>query len=83
MSGEDFVIKPCPFCGGEARLEAYRNQRTQEWFIVVKCMTCRASGGTASEYKEDVLDDNYSWATEACDRAIRRWNTRVKEKTNE
>lgn len=61
-------LKPCPFCGGEARLEAidfddydYTNPSEVIWWV--RCSVCGAE------------TDEYSTPTEAA--AIKAWNTRV------
>ena len=38
MCGEE--LKPCPFCGGEARIEIEYNETKKAWYTQAKCKTC-------------------------------------------
>lgn len=61
-------LKPCPFCGGRARLERCRiaDNASIYW---VHCLTCKAQTETV----------NNSWANTkiAKAKAIAAWNRRV------
>lgn len=62
-------LKPCPFCGGEAKLS---KQTTITWFLkfnsyYVRCETCGASSRKSDEIGEEK------------DKAIEAWNRRVEK----
>lgn len=64
-------IKPCPFCGGEARLEHPSGPYMEPYkgASMVECTNCHAmtrSFSVATEYSSD-------------DKAIEAWNRRVKD----
>ncbi|MBO5831584.1 MAG: Lar family restriction alleviation protein [Alistipes sp.] len=58
-------LKPCPFCGGEARItadpEAVRDSQRRLWAFTVVCDRCCASSGLT--FKPE--------------RAIEAWNRRT------
>lgn len=56
-------LKRCPFCGGEAKVFTYRNERERTNPTVVKCKECGTK--TATYYR-------YSLALQA-------WNERVSD----
>lgn len=63
------VLKPCPFCGGEARLKKhYKMQDT--WYV--QCNKCKASGGLQTQ-------SAFEHWTVSRDRAIWEWNNRFGE----
>ena len=70
-------LKKCPFCGGEALLRANYTYKYHTWFVNAKCDVCGAQGATAAE-PNDVADENYSWETDACRRAVMLWNREYK-----
>ena len=55
-------LKPCPFCGGEARLFVNDGVR-------VLCAKCRASS--------KILVDSECYKTSAVEKVIEAWNRRV------
>lgn len=60
------ILKPCPFCGGEATLNDNENGRIYSY---VKCRECGAKTRlikTSAEYSSD-------------ERAVEKWNTRTNE----
>ena len=57
-------LKPCPFCGGEARLFANEGVR-------VYCKNCHAS--------TRILTDNAALNTSAVQIVIENWNKRAEE----
>ena len=73
-------LKNCPFCGGEARLDMNRNNKTNSWFIFAKCIDCYATGHSAYlgplETREDFEEAN-EILEEVGERATRAWNRRV------
>ncbi len=40
---EEQQLKPCPFCGGVARIQAEYNVTKKAWYTQVKCVICYAS----------------------------------------
>lgn len=71
-------IKPCPFCGGKAKLETFQWWKGHE--AVVKCTHCRAVGPLytglltfQNEFDEDETLDKLSA------RAVEVWNSASKE----
>lgn len=63
---KDIKLKPCPFCGGEAKLTVSNYVACQDDFAEVKCAEC----GIGFHFGIDV---EYS----AKDRAIEVWNRRI------
>ncbi len=62
-------LKPCPFCGGEGRIEIYALQ------TVVACIECRATAGPVPvphEWDESKGD----WAEHIAKLAVESWETR-------
>lgn len=71
--GVDAEIKKCPFCGKNPVF--YFNPLVTNIEIVIKC---RNRCAEQSEYvKEDY--NNYNAINEACEKVIKKWNTREKE----
>ncbi len=54
-------LKPCPFCGGEAKIFTHRNERERTNPTVVKCQVCGV---------KTAIHDRYGLAIEA-------WNRRA------
>ena len=54
-------LKPCPFCGGEAKLEKVSG------FVVAKCGDCGAESGVVGISAEYCAND----------KAIEKWNRRI------
>ena len=63
----DEILKPCPFCGGKAKLTLYGNDRTKRK-AQVKCTSCFTKQITGAIYKP------LTWCQEI---AIETWNKRV------
>lgn len=62
-----FELKPCPFCGGKARLLVGDGVR-------VICSKCYA--GTM------ILTDNMEYESNAVETVIEKWNRRANDDTN-
>ena len=64
-------LKPCPFCGGEARIsadpEATRDSQGRLWAFTVVCDSCCATSGL----------------TYSPDRATEAWNRRAEDAERE
>ena len=65
-------LKPCPFCGGEARLDKENvcfghGERHDKYFV--ECISCGARG------KREVV--YYLTPTECQELVVRSWNTRT------
>lgn len=59
------VLKPCPFCGGDAVLEKYKLPQRPTSFYAVTCNNCGAMTYPYSGRHKDAVD---------------RWNERTDEK---
>ena len=70
------ILKPCPFCGGEAYLEkshrAFINSKTTR-VAFVRCKKCEARTGRVELSKFNCA----SHSTNANEEVIRMWNTRI------
>lgn len=69
MAVSEIEIKPCPFCGGEARLKKH-NKLEQTWYV--QCHDCgiRTPNSSQAAYQP--------WK-QARDYPILQWNRRVKD----
>ena len=70
------ILKPCPFCGGEAEMHIGRAEFND---VEIECTGCGATGGSfnvqwRSDYNNEEQNHN---ATSA----IQHWNTRKEETT--
>lgn len=76
MSKCTYYIKPCPFCGGRAKLESsfrgFINNETKR-VAFVRCLDCNARSG------REVLEDHghTSFSQEANEKVIEAWNQRT------
>lgn len=82
----DVELKPCPFCGGEAKV--YTTESRQSYRrAVAKCQTCfaelRCEGGGFHDFPE--VDDEFEKRRlsneRAKERVIKAWNRRATERT--
>lgn len=67
-------LKPCPFCGGEAKIYSgphYDGGHVTYW-AVVKCESCEASGMKIDEYEP--VSRVEEWASEAWNRRAEKCN---------
>jgi Lar family restriction alleviation protein len=58
-------LKPCPFCGGEAKLTKQPNPVFNAWLCEIRCTKCHASPPVFYTTSEDEI--------------IKRWNQRTPE----
>ena len=63
-------IKPCPFCGGKARLIIKYSEKTESYFMRVKCYRCNAQSAT---YSDEAMPTDDSESKKS---AIEAWNKR-------
>lgn len=61
-------IKPCPFCGSEAKLSNSYNERRGTFYTKVLCMQCHAEGSPIK---------SANMTAETTKEAIERWNVRT------
>lgn len=62
-----YILKPCPFCGGEALLRSYVIQTGYQSNVTCKDGKCPAS--------------RYYTVRQTPAQAVKRWNTRYGEKS--
>ena len=69
-------LKPCPFCGGEAKLKTARESDGQISYdsIYVACLNCRSTGLSYTTY--------YNVSSNPEEEAIAAWNRRVGKDIN-
>ena len=63
-------LKPCPFCGGEAKDVVKRKRRIFEAFV--QCRKCNAKSGV-------MLTEPFEKWNRAMEEAIEAWNRRASE----
>lgn len=69
MQNEGIKLKPCPFCGGDARLWVW----SEGGGVCVRCTVCYCQTSTRSD---DALLKHLDPAVE---RVIKEWNKRAKD----
>ena len=71
------VLKPCPFCGGEATLslEVVKGGQYGDDILTyyVRCQKCWARGSSVSAFKKIGMEERT--------KAIKKWNTRYEYPT--
>ena len=69
------LLKPCPFCGGKAKMERGEHSRPEEGFgyYIIKCEECGAfvSGKSRNTYREHIGKATFS--------VVDKWNRRTGE----
>ena len=68
---KSFNLLPCPFCGGEAVMVVYYDDKEDEWELYAKCgsRNCDVVPKTKPVYCNIVLDS-------ITDKVINMWNRR-------
>ena len=69
MPNEGIKLKPCPFCGGDARLWVW----SEGGGVCVRCMECYCQTSTRTD---DMLSKHIEPAVE---KVIKEWNRRTKD----
>lgn len=69
MPNEELKLKPCPFCGGEARLWVWSDGGG----VCVRCSDCYCQTDTKSD------DAFLKHLKPAVERVIEEWNRRAKD----
>lgn len=69
MANEEIKLKPCPFCGGDARLWVW----SEGGGVCVRCTKCYCQTSTYSD------DDLLNRLDSAVKRVIVAWNRRAKD----
>lgn len=69
MERQKISLKPCPFCGGEARLKKHQRLE-QTWYVQCKNCGVRTPNSVQLPYE--------SWKT-AMNYPVRLWNRRVED----
>ena len=68
--GIDIELKPCPFCGGEARKATLKNTPVS-YKTYIYCQVCNTEVTEAVTDKHDTVED-------AVNRMAKQWNRRAK-----
>lgn len=63
-------LKPCPFCGCDAKLHIRGNKSTKSRKAIIKCSGCRV------QRTDGALKHGQEWVSKV---AIRNWNKRIKD----
>jgi Lar family restriction alleviation protein len=72
-------LKPCPFCGGDAKVMFNINSKNDVWFTFIKCEVCNAQGKTFAVGEHTELDDEEvveKKVGRAAKKAAEAWNRR-------
>ena len=89
-------LKPCPFCGGKAKVMAREKKffgwrgnglKVKSYFAYCACNRCRARGNPVSTSPSSEEPITYTgkyrkWFLPYIDRAVEAWNRRADDGTN-
>ena len=67
------LLKPCPFCGGEARLKKHQTLE-QTWYVQCKNCGVRTINSVQAPYE--------SWR-DAMNYPVKLWNRRIEDASNQ
>jgi Lar family restriction alleviation protein len=72
----DIKLLPCPFCGGEARIESNGNFSDDIWFAFAACLTCKAQGPMLKGPKIEICEVQAAdaWNRRAPQPADTKWD---------
>lgn len=70
-------IKRCPHCNGSSELRVNYNEKTNLYFVFVKCDVCGAQSPYTSSYVDPEAHD---WNTSSCKKVVEAWNLRYHER---
>jgi hypothetical protein len=76
MPNEEIKLKPCPFCGGEARLQV------TEKGVAVVCIRLSECGCRTDRYQDfNVVTgwDDWKKRRTAVENAVKAWNRRTRD----
>ena len=45
MNPNEIELKPCPFCGGKAKIVTWRDEKRRENPTKIKCVSCGCTSG--------------------------------------
>ena len=63
-------LKPCPFCGGEARVDRYNDEYCRDYYLFfTRCQDCKVRTPEIHSHIDD--------SSGAYERAIKVWNRRT------
>lgn len=62
-------LKPCPFCGGSARMHSDYSERNSAYYFYIQCQNCYARSKTIKTEMDE--KDN--------EKAVKAWNMRAYE----
>lgn len=74
MSKNSNELKPCPFCGGPAKVKAKYSKTKCRFFMRVVCLECGATSRTFSSLRDPGEED-----TTAKEFIITLWNNRAED----
>ena len=79
-------LKPCPFCGGEARFRILSNGYAgddKNITFTAECPKCRISKGLGKNIVKYDEDLNILYAIDERPNVIEEWNKRIEDKDDE
>ncbi len=74
MEQEQVELKPCPFCGGEAKIKRIGNEHCKKMQVRIECKTLGCMAFQQCSTLTKLLAQSFEWLTE---KATIIWNTRV------
>ena len=65
-------LKPCPFCGGNAKIHTDYSEKNAAYYVYLQCAKCYARSKTIKSNMQ--IEEN--------NEAVAAWNMRTYEETN-